>query len=248
MIFRRTIMAAFFVGIIASILLSVAQITGVNPIIFEAETYEVETKHQGSLNHHSDESWAPEDGLQRTMYTLLANASAGIGFAAILLSMMSQLQLQGTTQVNLKKGLAWGAAGFTVFFVAPGIGLPPEIPGIEAAPVEHRQLWWLFAVSGVGLGLLILSFAPIKFKLSGFAFIILPYLIGAPHSGGPTFVTTDAQAVTALTHLHQQFILASSLSNLLFWITLGVTSAWVLNSWVLKGVQYTGGDGEPVNI
>ena len=161
MIFRRTIVSAILVGLLAGLLLSAFQVLTVNPIIFAAESFEIPETHD---HEHSDEAWGPSDGTERTAFTVLSNVFAGIGFAAIVLSMMSQLQVQGVTRLSALKGLAWGLAGFIAFFVAPGIGLPPEIPGIEAQPVENRQLWWLFAVISVATGFLLISFAPIKLK------------------------------------------------------------------------------------
>lgn len=248
MIFRRTIIAALFVGFLAGIALSITQIISVNPIIFKAETFEVVEEHTHASHTQAEEVWAPEDGAERSVYSILANASAGVGYAAILLALMSQLQLQGLTRVSLPKGIAWGAAGFIVFFVAPGIGLPPEIPGVEAAPIQHRQYWWLFAVIATGLGLLMLGFAPVKWKLLGLPLMMLPYFLGAPHSEGPTFSHPDSEVLATLTQLHQQFILASGASNLLFWIVLGLASSWVLNAWVLKGIQSAGVDGEPIKV
>ncbi len=147
---------------------------------------------------------------------------------------MSQLQVQGLTHLSSLKGLLWGLAGFSAFFVAPGIGLPPEIPGIEAQPVENRQLWWLFAVISVALGLLVISFAPLNFKGIGIIGLGLPYLVKVPHHEGPAFVHPDAYAVETLTRLHQEFIIASGISNLAFWLMIGTCSAWILNAWVLK--------------
>ncbi len=235
MIFRRIIYSALLVGLLAGLVLSVAQITTVNPIIFAAETYEVAGHDHGS-HDHSAEAWAPEDGFERTLYTVFANVSAGIGFAAILLALMSHLQLSGITTLSLPKGILWGGAGFVAVFVAPAIGLPPEIPGIEAAALEKRQLWWVLAVVGVAIGLLIISFAPIKYKALGLVALIIPYIVNIPHHEGPAFAHPDPSAVEALTSLHSQFIVNSALSNLLFWLALGLVAAWVLNRWVFKGI------------
>ncbi len=266
MVFRRIIYNALFVGLLAGLLLSAVQILTVNPIIFEAETFEitepeggaagiveaavlanVEASHgsdvdgHGAHDHgaheHSDEEWAPEDGTERTLYTVIANISAGIGFSAILLALMSQLQSVGVARLNVVKGVVWGVAGFVAFFVAPGLGLPPEIPGVNAAPVEHRQLWWVLAVACVGIGILVIAYAPLKLKAAGIIAIAIPYVVNAPHQTGPAFSHTDPAAVETLTALHQKFILASGASNLIFWLALGVISAWVLNRWVLKGLE-----------
>jgi cobalt transporter subunit CbtA len=185
---------------------------------------------QSPSNHqHSHDGWAPEDGAERTSYTVFANIFAGIGFAAILLSLMSQIQVQGFTQLNAVKGLLWGVGGFMAFFVAPSIGMPPEIPGMIAAPIEHRQLWWMLAVLGVGLGLLLLAFAPIRWKGLGVVAIVLPYLVGVPHLHGGAFDHPDPLVVQELMALQQNFILYSGLSNLLLWLALGGLCGWLLN-------------------
>lgn len=235
-------------GFLAGLVLTVAQVASVNPIIFAAEAFEVEQAHDHATHDHAEKAWTPEDGAERTGYTVLANILVGIGFAALLLAVMSQMQLQGLTRLSVLKGLAWGAAGFLAFFVAPGMGLPPEIPGIEAAPVEHRQTWWLFAVVCVGAGLMVLSFVPLKYKGLGAVLVVLPYLVEIPHAQGPVFSHPDAETVEALTQLHQQFIIASGLSSFVFWLVLGGLSAWVLNAWILRGVQPAGASGDSVNI
>ncbi|MGK0500601.1 MAG: cobalt transporter subunit CbtA [Oceanicoccus sp.] len=253
MLFRRIILAALLVGLVAGLVLSLAQITAVNPIIFAAETFEVEEvsaepSHNHASHDHGEEEWAPADGAERTGYTVAANVSAGVGFAAIMLALMSQLQLQGIARVTTLKGLAWGLGGFIAFFVAPGIGLPPEIPGIEAAPVEHRQTWWLFAVISVGTGLLVLSLAPWKLKALGLGLAALPYLVNIPHHDGPAFAHPDAEAVATLAQLHQEFIIASGFSNFAFWLVLGALSAWLLKRLVLTDEQLNGTNGEPASV
>lgn len=244
MILRRIISAALFVGLFAGLVLGLFQVLSVNPIIFEAETFEVEEAHDHASYDHDEEAWVPEEGIERTTYTIMANISAGIGFAAILLALMSQFQLQGMTRLNLLKGATWGLAGFLVFFVAPGIGLPPEIPGIEAKPVEHRQLWWMFTVLSVATGLMVICFSPMKLKGLGLLCLIMPYLVPVPHHDGAAFVHPDAESVATLTRLHHEFIVASGISNLAFWLVLGFVSAWILNAWVLKGVE----DGESASV
>lgn len=244
MIFRRIIFNAIFVGLLTGILLSGVQLLGLTSIIFEAETYELveEDYHHASSDdasphEHSEEAWAPADGGERTFYTFVSNILAAIGFAALILSLMSQLQLQGVTKLSASKGLLWGVAGFAAFFIAPGLGLPPEIPGTEAAAIEQRQGWWILTVACVGMGLAVLAFAAVKLKVLGVLSIALPYFIGAPQIDGPEFSHPDPAAVEALTQLHHQFIIASGMSNLIFWVALGVACAWVLNKWVLNGVN-----------
>jgi len=245
MLFRRIIFSALLVGLLSGLLFTVVQSLSVSPIIFAAEQYEVaepvvESALSGAHEHHhgghehNEEAWGPEDGLERFSYTLLSNVLAGIGFAAVLLSIMSQFQIQGLAKLSPAKGLLWGVAGFIAFFAAPGIGLPPEIPGIEAAPLEHRQLWWVLTVLASAVGLALIAFANGGYKAIGLVIIALPFMIGAPHPTGPEFSHPDASAVAILQDLHHQFILASSAANLVFWLAIGALSALALKRFVLK--------------
>ncbi len=191
--------------------------------------------HSG--HSHDAQAWEPADGLERTFYTYLSNILAAIGFAAVMLALMTQVQLQGQAKLSAARGLLWGLAGFAAFFVAPGIGLPPEIPGIETTAIESRQSWWLLAVLSVAAGLAIIAFAPSLFKLAGIASLALPYIVGAPHPAGPAFTHPDPAAVAALSELHGQFIIASGVSNLIFWLALGSASSWLLNRWLSLGAD-----------
>jgi cobalt transporter subunit CbtA len=232
MVFRQIIFNALLAGIIAGLLLSVAQVLIIDPIIFAAESYEVEHDHGG--HDHSSEAWAPQDGGERTAFTVIANICAGIGFAAVLIAIMSQLQAMGVTTLSITKGILWGCGGYVAMYVAPSIGLPPEIPGSEAPALESRQLWWLMAVIGVGVGMLALAFGSIKIKVAGVVAIALPYVVGAPKHVGALFSHPDPQAVIALTALHERFFIVTGAGNLLFWIALGLVSGWAVGRFKLE--------------
>lgn len=232
MVFRRIIFNALLAGIIAGLLFSAAQVLLIDPIIFDAESYEVEHDHGG--HDHSSEAWAPQDGSERTAYTVIANICSGIGFASVLIAIMSQLQAMGLTTLSAAKGILWGCGGYAAMYVAPSIGLPPEIPGSEAAALESRQLWWLMAVIGVGVGLLALVFGSVRIKIVGAIAIVLPYAYGAPEHVGALFSHPDPEAVKALTALHERFFIVTGASNLMFWIALGVVSAWAVSRFKLE--------------
>ncbi|NQZ10854.1 MAG: CbtA family protein, partial [Algicola sp.] len=211
-----------------------------------------------AAHQHNSDEWSPEDGRERTGYTIASNILAAIGFAAIILSGMSFLQVQGKIRLyedksgdkgaikGVFKGIVCGAAGFIVFFVTPGRGLPPEIPGTEAAAIENRQTWWLLAVGAAAIAVYIAAFAKTKLKWLALLVIALPFIIGAPHHtvqgvAGPAFTHPDPQVVARLTELHHQFIVATGLSNLFFWLLLGGACAWALsrsasNDWNDKNV------------
>jgi cobalt transporter subunit CbtA len=235
MIFTRIIYSAVGIGLLTGLLLSLMQIVSVDPIIFAAEGFEVEAPasapegHEGHSHDHS--GWAPADGVERTFYTVLSNISAAIGFAAVMLALMNLFAVLGQAGFKPVHSLLWGLAGFAALYLAPGIGLPPEIPGIEAAPTEHRQAWWLLTVASVATGLGILALTPLRYKAICILFFAIPYLVGAPHPQGPLFVHPDPAAVTALMELHQRFIVSSGIVNLLFWIALGLACGYAFNRW-----------------
>ena len=242
MLFRGIILCALLVGLFVGSLQTGLQSVLVDPIIFAAESYEVVEEapvvsHEHADGHHHDhDAWAPADGGERFFYTALSNVLMTIGFAAMLLALMCQAQLLGWTRVSAVRGALWGFAGFIAFFAAPGIGLPPEIPGIEAAVLENRQGWWALAVISSIIGLGLVAFAPLKFKVLSIAFFAVPYLMGAPHASGPEFAG-DPERVAALSELHSTFIISSGITNLLFWLALGVACAWCVNRRVLKGAS-----------
>lgn len=236
MIFSRIIFSAVLIGLVTGSLMTAMQIVSVNPIIFAAETYEIvaydrRMQDQDESDDHG-KAWAPEDGAERTAYTLLANISAGIGFSAILLALMSQFQPSKYSQLGWMQGSLWGLAGFSAIFLAPGIGLPPEIPGIEAAPIHNRQLWWVFTVISVSIGLGILAFTVIRVKAIGLIFLAMPYIIGAPGTDGAEFSHPDPAAASALIQLQEQFIVASGITNLVFWLISGIICTCVFNRWL----------------
>ena len=234
MLFRRIVFTALLVGICSSLVLTLFQQFFVSPIIFAAEVYE----HAAPLDLHSGESaWAPSEGGERLLYSALSNAMVGIGFAALLLALMSQLQIAGLTRLTTKKGALWGCAGFITLFAAPSLGLVPEIPGIEAAVLEYRQLWWLFTVICTACALGLLAFIASPYRYLAVLLLFVPHFIGAPLISGPHFLHAAPEDVLALTALHHDFILATGVTNFIFWVVLGLISAWSVNRWVLVNVE-----------
>src|SRR6185369_7157113 len=96
-----------------------------------------------------------DDGWERTLFTAASTILTGIGFAALLLSIVT---LGGFT-LDLRRGLLWGLAGFVCFAVAPAIGLPPVPPGVPVSDVHPRQLWWVMTVAATAIGLFLI-FSP----------------------------------------------------------------------------------------
>jgi cobalt transporter subunit CbtA len=237
--FRSLVLGACLIGAILGITMTALQAVGVTPILLAAEQYEVgDDPHPTAIDgsheqggqaghHHDDIAWAPADGAERLVYTAVSNVGAGIGFAAILLVLMNQLSQRGRLRLTPVRGLLVGALCYLAVFVAPSLGLPPEIPGASAAALEARQLWWLATVASAAAGLGLLALAPGWTRWLGLPLLLAPYTWVPTHQG-PLFLNPDPQAVAALTALHHEFIWASGLSNLAFWLLAGLLCALVL--------------------
>ncbi len=220
--FNRILLSAIIAGILAALALTVAQSAWITPLIQQAETYEDAGKgntgghemHSASaLEHHYEQAWQPEDGWMRTLATGVSNTAMGVGFALILCGMYALRQPSGATQ-----GLLWGLAGYVIFFAAPSVGLPPDLPGTAAAELTARQYWWLgtAASTALGLGLIFLQGRK-PYKIIGLLLLAVPHLIGAPHPALPQSLAPEA--------LQTQFRLITIGTNALFWLLLGVLSA-----------------------
>ena len=164
----------------------------------------------GTGHEHSGEAWAPEDGFERSAFTLLSNVLVGVSFALILTGGI----LLSPTGISVQIGLAWGACGFFVFVLAPNFGLPPELPGMEAAGVRERQVWWLATVVLTAGGLALFAFKRgLLWMVLGVVFLLAPHLYGAPQ---PTQHDTAVPANLAV-----EFVTATMVSSALFWLFLG---------------------------
>lgn len=238
MLFRRTITAALAVGVLAGLLLAALQQFAVTPLILEAEQFELPEaapadhphaghSHSHSHGHGDGEAWAPADGAERSGYTYLTSSLLAIGFALVLVSAMSARRHQ-----QLKQGLLWGLAGFITFFGAPTLGLEPELPGMAAADLEGRQLWWLLTVALTGAGLACAAFAPGLLKASALPLLALPHLLGAPQPAEHGFPGQPDSAAAVLHSLHGQFVTATTLSQLLFWLALALLSALAVKLYI----------------
>ncbi len=208
MILRTLLIAALVAGTLSGIALTAIQQLQVTPLIVEAETYESTTDHAHG-SHAADTSSADTDD-QRLLLSLLSNILAGIGFSLVVASAITL-----SSQKGWRKGLLWGAAGFLVFFAAPALGLPPKLPGTAGAPLLDQQLWWISTAAATAVGIALLVFSrPIALKGIGIFVLLIPHIAGAP-------LPEQAQGL-APEPLLQQFIIASTITNAIFWLLLGL--------------------------
>lgn len=174
-------------------------------------------------HHHDANAWKPADGLQRTLFTLTSNVVMGVAYALLLIGVYTVWRRPN----GLAQGLLFGLAGFAVFFAAPGLGLPPELPGTEAAALAARQQWWIGTAVATALGLALLFvpnplFTRKRWLLRAVGIIVLaaPHLVGAPHLATETSL--------APTELQNHFRIATAVCNAIFWLLLGAISALAL--------------------
>lgn len=165
-------------------------------------------------HHHDAAEWQPADGLQRTLFTLASNIVMGFAYALLL----TGVYVAWRRPTGITQGLLFGLAGFAVFFAAPGIGLPPELPGTAAAELSARQQWWIGTAAATAIGLALLFMQKnIALRGIGVAAIIAPHLLGAPQP--------ELHSSLAPAQLQNHFRWATTLGNAVFWLVLGAISA-----------------------
>lgn len=229
----RVLLAAIIAGMLAGAVAGAVQIWRVSPLILAAEVYENKQAAGGahapgaqadarekSTHQHSDsaEAWAPQDGIERTAYTLITSLIMGVAFALV---MAAAVVFTGR-EITVRNGVVWGLVGFVVFTLAPTAGLAPELPGMPAGDLVARQTWWwgtAIATAG-GIGLIALQ-QRLAFKVLGIGLIALPHLIGAPH---PETLNSAVPAALAA-----DFAANSLATMALFWVVLGVALGWAMN-------------------
>ncbi|RVD50674.1 cobalt transporter [Mesorhizobium sp. M8A.F.Ca.ET.023.02.2.1] len=243
-LFRNVVFVAAIAGLVAGVVLACMQAYATVPLILKAEVYE----QAGGGHHHDhgaapattdtgavstaapagnamssaapaaeaaapvaeDEGWAPADGLERFAFSVLANIVAGIGVALVLVAVSEFAGGVG----NWRQGVFWGLAGFAVFTLAPGLGLQPELPAMPAADLLPRQVWWsaTVAATAIGLGLIVFR-RSLPLTILAVLLIVAPHIVGAPQPD--SFETPIPEG------LHHQFVVAVTVTNLVFWLVLG---------------------------
>lgn len=226
-LFQRIFFAALFAGLIAGAGMSALQQWRVAPLILEAEVYEnaapeapVAHEHEaGAAAHeHEEDAWAPQDGVERISYTVGADLLATIGFALLL----AAVSLLSGIEITARNGVLWGLAGFAVFQLAPAFGLAPELPGMPAADLVARQIWWW----GCALATATAIFGIVRFRswpavAIGIVLILLPHVIGAPQLAGEHESTVPA-------HLATEFAASTLAVGAAFWVSVGPLYGWLL--------------------
>ena len=227
-LFQRIFFAAVLAGLIAGLGMSALQQWRVAPLILQAELYEnadpeetVAHEHDTATapheHEHDETAWAPQDGPERIFYTVLADLLAAIGFALLL----AAVALLSGIEITAANGVLWGLAGFAVFQLSPAFGLAPELPGMPAANLVARQIWWW----GCALATATAIFGVARFRswpavAIAIVLILLPHVIGAPR-------LTGAHESGVPAHLATEFAASTLFVGAAFWLSVGPLLGWL---------------------
>lgn len=226
----RLLSAALAAGSIAAAVVSGLELTLTSPLIVAAERYEhAEPSHQAAKtlpivlahdghDHAAPEAtpeWQPGEGLPRMAFTALATLVGGVGYALLLGAVMLACGREPTPRTCL----AFAIAGFASVALAPGLGLPPELPGSEAAPLAARQAWWVMTAAATGMGLYLIAVRRSLIGiLGGLVLLIAPHVAGAPQ---PPAGASELPAALAA-----QFAARSLAISFVFWVMIALGFGW----------------------
>lgn len=194
---RSLLSGGLMAGALTGLVLALLQYFLIQPLIVEAERYEsgdlvllgtvpevpvpetdaaVVAPADVATDHEAD---GAQDTVMRNLLTVLFLILTWCGFG--LLAGAGLTAFRSLPGGQGASGLAVALAGFAATTMAPALGLPPVMPGMQSAALEGRQLWWA-ATAGMTLGGLFLAagFRSWPLRLVGLALILAPQLFGAP--------------------------------------------------------------------
>lgn len=222
----RFIISAVFAGAATGLLTGLLQLVFVQPVLLHAELYE-----GGDLVHFGAEAVSahpelPGFDLMRDGLSVIFTMLTYTGYALILIGAMSFAEERGTP-INARWGILWGIAGFVAFHLAPGFTLAPEVPGVAAADVTARQIWWFATVAAAVVALWLIAFgrSPIMILIAA-VLLAAPHLIGAPEP--------DTFAGPVPTEIGALFAARAFGVGLAAWVMLGAFAAYF---WQREGQQ-----------
>jgi cobalt transporter subunit CbtA len=215
-LFQRLFFAVLLAGLISGAAMAALQQWRVVPLIVAAEAYEGaapadHTHDVGTPPHeHAGSEWMPADGAERTLYTVATGVFAALGFAFVL----SAAALLSGFEITARNGVLWGLAGFAVFQLAPAFGLPPELPGMPAADLVARQIWWIGTAAATATAIYgIAKYRNIAAIAIAVVLFLAPHVIGAPQP-----VDHDSAVPAALA---ASFAANTFFASFAFWMILG---------------------------
>lgn len=229
----RLLSSALIAGAAAGLIAALLQLGFVQPVLLHAELYEDGTlthfaaggghDHGADAGHdHPAAAPAPHPGTggldpARDGLSVLFSVLVYAGWGMLLVAAIALAENRGH-RVTARQGMLWGLAGFIAVQFAPAFGLAPELPGMAAADLTRREIWWVATVL-LSAGALWLAAFGKGWSAWGPAIVMaaLPHLIGAPHPVDLTGPTPPELAA--------QFAGRALGVGLVAWVTLGLLAA-----------------------
>lgn len=209
-IFQRLLLIAILAGLVTGLLTTLAHQALTVPLILQAEVYETHAVH----DHAQPPAWQPAAGWQRALFTAFSDVMMAIGFALLLGAVWAW---RGAPP-GLPQALVWGLAGYVSFVLAPSLGLPATLPGLDAGPLVARQMWWAASAGATAGGLGLLAFGrALPWRMAGLALLASPHLLGAPQ-----IIAASTPLPAGLLADFGRAVLAA---GLVFWLVLAVSTA-----------------------
>ncbi|WP_431095956.1 CbtA family protein [Polaromonas aquatica] len=251
MIFQRLIWAALAVAVLVGSLQSGVQQLQAVPIILAAEVFESQkvdapepaapamaaahTHSDGAAHDHGEagKEWAPTDGVERVFWTWVANVLHAFSMALLFFAVMGFSLVRGSSLRSLSLAAWAAAAGWLTFHFWPSLGLPAEIPGMDAARLGSRQGWWALAAGSAALACVSLAMlrSPLRWVAAA-AWLALPFVVGAPHIAADPLAGFSGEAEATLRRLGTQFIWATTWVSLSFWVSMGLAGGLAFQRWL----------------
>jgi len=215
---KNMIASALFAGFATGVLVALLHTWLLEPLILEAELYEA-----GALVHFADVSRAmPDVAIEwdwaRVAMNFVAVIAVYVAFALMAVAAFAFAETRGI-RVSPRQGALWGIAGFASVALLPSMGLAPELPGMYAAELQPRQIWWFATVAASGGGIALLAFGRSwMIWAAGIVLILLPHIIGAPHP--------DAYGGIIPPELSAEFTSRTLGVSFAAWVLLGIFTAY----------------------
>jgi cobalt transporter subunit CbtA len=178
--FTRIVTSALFAGAAAGLIAALLQLAFVQPVLLHAELYE-----SGALVHFGADLVSAHPDLGgfdplRDALTVIFTMLTYTGYALVLVAAMALAERGGAT-ITARTGILWGLAGFVAAHFAPGFSLAPEVPGVAAADVGARQVWWFATVAAAAVAMWLVAFGRgIPAWSAAVVLLLAPHLVGAP--------------------------------------------------------------------
>ncbi len=224
--------AALLVGSVQTLLLQ----WQAAPILLAAEAFEDQKAapaHEDG-GHDPAPDWAPGGGVARTAWTWVAHVLHGFSMALLVCVVMCLwVWRRGASAHPLLLGLIVAAAGWLSFHLWPSLGLPAEIPGMDAARLGSRQGWWVLAAASAALACATAAFGRQPWRwLIAIAWLALPYGVGAPALEASPLAGFGPDAQLQLSQLGEQFVAVTHWMSVSLWLSLGLSCGWLFRRWL----------------